>query len=381
MCYYVCLPKTESKPNIWSWLEGDIHSPQWLWGTKSAAATVTRRVDFIPASAKDKYRVNFIVGTLDAFNKKWSYLGQEIEKHYSHFYIPKKKLDEYGRVKWREICAPDDELSEALKDLKEIFEAAGVSLHHTNAYAYVRHRTASDAVSKHQYNHSRWWITTDFQNFFGNTTKEFLMSMMAQIFPFSAVIERDFGKECLSRTLDLCFLNGGLPQGTPISPMLTNIMMIPFDYIMTKKCREKDYIYTRYSDDIQVSHRRKFNPDEVLGFIHETLTQIHAPFTIEKEKTKFKSGNQFVLGVMYNQNCDITVGHKNKKEFKATLFNYMCDRLSGKVWELPQLQQMMGKYAYYSMIEKEYFENVMKEYSRKFKQDVMKCIKADLRRC
>lgn len=52
MCYYVCLPKTESKPNIWSWLEGDIHSPQWLWGTKSAAATVTRRVDFIPASAK-----------------------------------------------------------------------------------------------------------------------------------------------------------------------------------------------------------------------------------------------------------------------------------------------------------------------------------------
>ena len=54
MCYYVCLPKTESKPNIWSWLEGDIHSPQWLWGTKSAAATVTRRVDFIPASAKDK---------------------------------------------------------------------------------------------------------------------------------------------------------------------------------------------------------------------------------------------------------------------------------------------------------------------------------------
>ena len=59
----------------------------------------------------------------------------------------------------------------------------------------------------------------------------------------------------------------------------------------------------------------------------------------------------------------------------------MCDRLNGKVWKLPQLQQMMGKFAYYSMIEKEYFENVMKEYSRKFKQDVMKCIKADLRRC
>lgn len=145
-----------------------------------------------------------------------------------------------------------------MKDLKEIFETAGVSLHHTNAYAYVRHRTASDAVSKHQYNHSRWWITTDFQNFFGNTTKEFLMSMMAQIFPFSAVIERDFGKECLSRALDLCFLNGGLPQGTPISPMLTNIMMIPFDYIMTKSAVKK----TIYIPDIAMIY--KFHTAESL---------------------------------------------------------------------------------------------------------------------
>ena len=84
--------------------------------------------------------------------------------------------------------------------------------------------------------------------------------------------------ECL---LSLCMLNNGLPQGTPTSPFLTNLVMVEYDYKITEylKSLGAGYIYTRYADDILISNKGKFNFNAILTKLNEILQ----PFTIKTE--------------------------------------------------------------------------------------------------
>ena len=95
-----------------------------------------------------------------------------------------------------------------------------------------------DALKRHQRNNSRWFLKLDFSNFFGSTTHEFVLRQLSSIFPYSEIVKSERGREALSKALSLCFLNGVLPQGTPFSPTITNIMMIPIDHAIAKMCRE-----------------------------------------------------------------------------------------------------------------------------------------------
>ena len=339
--------------------------------------TITHDALNIPDDLRYKYNISVIINQLKNFNNKYDKLFDIPRSElYDHFYIPKRSVDKNGKPKFREINSPKDQLSVALTELKGFFEFYDLDLYHTSAFAYVKRRAPADVTKKHQYNKSHWWLLTDFHDFFGSITEDFLFSQISNIFPFSIIIKCDNG--ALKKALSLCFLNGGLPQGTPISPMLTNIVMIPFDYQMSKILKGR-YVYTRYADDIQISSRAEFNYKEILNQMNGVLIALKAPFELAKDKTKYRNGSVFVLGVMYNQNCQRTVGHKNKKVFRATLFNYLCDRLNGIRWDKEKIMEMQGKFSYYVSIEKKVFLDILDEYSKKFDINVMNAIKEDLR--
>jgi hypothetical protein len=275
---------------------------------------------------------------------------------------------------------PDDEIDKAHAALKAILSMPNCPTHHTSAFGYVCGRSAKDVSKKHQYNQSHWWLLTDFHDFFGSINYDFTIRMFEKIYPYSEILCREDGRTELTKALKLCFLNDGLPQGTRISPMLTNIVMIPFDYMLSKELRGS-FVYTRYADDIQISSREKFNKSEVLNILSSILKRIDAPFKIAPEKTKFLSGAVYVLGVMYNERCERTVGHKNKKAFRATLYNYLTDRVQGHFWDKHSLQVLFGNYSYYHSIEPKYFEDILKQYSDKFKFSVENALRSDLRKC
>ena len=322
--------------------------------------------------------INKMIEVLQTFNQsKEALFSQDRASLYHSFHIPKSS----GGL--RRIDAPLTELMTALRELKTLFEQYMFALYHTTAFAYVRGRSTIDAIKRHQYNESKWFLKLDFSNFFGSTTPEFVLEMLSLIFPFSEITKRRDGVKELKKALSLCFLNNGLPQGTPISPFITNIMMLPIDHKLSNSLRNFDsrrFVYTRYADDLLISCKIDFDKESVQKFVIDILSEFKAPFTIKPEKTRYGSsaGRNWNLGLMLNNENKITVGHKRKKEFKAMLDNYIRDRISGNGWELHDIQVLGGLISYYRMVEKDYIDYLIRQYNEKYNADIEKCIKLDL---
>lgn len=325
-----------------------------------------------------KTDVSSLIMRLEQFNVQTHKLREQPRASlYREFYIPKKS----GGL--RRIDAPNDELMSALRTLKGILESEFHALYHTSAFAYVRNRSTVDAVKRHQENQSKWFAKFDLSNFFGSTTINFVMDMFSMIFPFSEVCRIDRGKAALRTALGLAFLNEGLPQGTPISPLITNVMMIPIDHAIANALRDHNgqhYVYTRYADDFLISSRYDFSVNDIQSFLVDTLKRFNAPFTLNTGKTRYgsSSGRNWNLGIMLNSNNEITVGHKNKRRFQAMLSSYIMDRRNGKTWDVHDIQVMEGLRNYYRMIEGDAIDRIIDHINQKFNVNVRQMIKADL---
>lgn len=339
--------------------------------------TRTHYTERINAKFLENFNINEMIEILKRFNIQNEKLFEaDRQSLYETFYIPKKS----GGL--REINAPVPELMTALRNLKTIFEVNMFALYHTSAFAYVKGRCAVDSVKRHQQNESKWFAKLDFSNFFGSTTEDFVLQMFSMIFPFSEIVKREDGLEALRKSLSLCFLNGGLPQGTPISPTITNVMMIPIDHQLANELRNMDehYTYTRYADDILISSRVSFDYNGLQDYILGVLKKFNAPFALKKEKTRYgsSSGRNWNLGVMLNKDNEITIGHQKKKTFKAMCCNYICDKKKGVNWDKHDVQVFAGLISYYRMIEKDYIDYVIKHNNEKFGVNIEALIKSDL---
>lgn len=320
-----------------------------------------------------------LIRKLVRFNDQTEALrAQERSTLYETFHIPKKS----GGL--RRIDAPKPELMNALRNLKTIFEKDFHALYHTSAFAYVKNRCTVDAVKRHQKNNSKWFGKLDLHDFFGSTTLDYVIKMFSMVFPFSEIVKFPNGEAELRKALDLAFLNGGLPQGTPLSPLITNVMMIPVDYKLANAFRDFDkqrFIYTRYADDFIISSKADFDVHRVEKLVVDTLHEFGAPFTINESKTRYGSsaGRNWNLGVMLNKDNEITVGHKKKRQFQSMLYNYITDKRKGISWPREDIQTMQGLHSYYRMVEPETIDAIVKHTNEKMETDVLRLIKDDLR--
>lgn len=300
------------------------------------------------------------------------------------FEVNEEKIKSFIKAGFRRIDAPRAEFKSVLTDLKITFENKLFGSYHTSAFAYVKGRSTIDALKRHQRNNSRWFLKLDFSNFFGSTTHEFVLRQLSNIFPYSEIVKSERGREALSKALSLCFLNGVLPQGTPFSPTITNIMMIPIDHAIAKMCREHSphLCYTRYADDILISSDLSFTwevgkagsvQDEIL----DILRRFNVPFSLNTEKTRYGSsaGRNWNLGLMLNKDNEITIGHEKRKAFKAAVYSFLNDYTHHRVWDVEEVQVLGGQIAYYRNVEKENIDAIILAYNQRFGVDMMQIIK------
>ena len=343
------------------------------------SATITTISDYPSRFVQTMWPASSFESALRRFTDMYAdVINQPSYRHlYEHFTILKRNGKE------RPIDKPFPQLRAAQDDLVRILQQFCPATHHASAYAYIKKRETIDAGKKHQKNESHWFANFDFTNFFGSTTPEFVERMLKEIYPFSML--NDWGEWALvSSALSVCFLDGGLPQGSPVSPMLTNIMMIPIDHALCNSLhnyKKKSYVYTRYADDMTISCAYDFDIREVEQLIEQTLTQFSAPFALNKEKTHYgsRAGRNHMLGFVLNANNDITVGYKEKKYFKAMLNNYILDRKNKRRWELSEIQSLSGKLSYYRHVEREYFDALVARMNEKYHVDVDAIMRHDIK--
>ena len=346
---------------------------------KNVSNTRTYAYETVSEHFTSRIDTDALIRKLVRFNEQTEALrAQERSTLYETFHIPKRS----GGL--RRIDAPKPELMNALRNLKTIFEEDFHALYHTSAFAYVKNRCTVDAVKRHQKNNSKWFGKLDLHDFFGSTTLDYVIKMFSMVFPFSEIVKFPNGEAELRKALDLAFLNGGLPQGTPLSPLITNVMMIPVDYKLANAFRDFDkqrFIYTRYADDFIISSKVDFDVHRVEKLVVDTLHEFGAPFTINESKTRYGSsaGRNWNLGVMLNKDNEITVGHKKKRQFQSMLYNYITDKRKGILWPREDVQTMQGLHSYYRMVEPETIDAIVKHTNEKMETDVLRLIKDDLR--
>jgi len=288
-------------------------------------------------------------------------LNTPFTKEYIQFRIPKSS----GGT--RLIEAPTEELKTLQKDITNILQNYYKILPHNAAYAYTRGRCAYDALVTHQRNKARWFLKIDIKDFFPSITVELLKDKLPTIYPLNWLSE-----SYLDKLIDIATNNHNvLPQGSPLSPLLSNLIMVGFDLALSSKLRRfeyQTYTYTRYADDMLISCPYAFEFQKIVEVIEELFTEFNLPFQISKHKLRYASaaGRNWNLGLMYNKDLKITVGTKRKKELHSLVNSFVVEY----PWDIQTTQELIGKLGYLKNVEPDYYDTLIHKYESKYNVDI-----------
>ena len=305
MVYITTMQHRKPKQITWDDVIADrVVLNEFTEDASNSTATVTRKIE-VTDELSNKINVDGMIRWLNNFNIRNAELAkQDINSLYYSFKIPK------ATGGFRQIDAPCPELKVEMNRLANFIKDECGALYHTSAFAYVKGRSIVDNNKKHQKNESNWYLKTDFSGFFPSTTVEFAMKMLSMVFPLSEICKRKEGYEALAKAISLSFINNSLVQGSPLSPFLTNWIMIPIDHAIFNELASRKIVYTRYADDMHISAQENFPWTEVVKIIEKILGEFGAPYKIKKEKTHYgsRSGKNWCLGLMVNKDNNITIG-------------------------------------------------------------------------
>ncbi|EGH64157.1 RNA-directed DNA polymerase (Reverse transcriptase) [Pseudomonas syringae pv. actinidiae str. M302091] len=257
------------------------------------------------------------------------------ENQYSSFTIPKKS----GGT--RTINAPHDRLrliQRALSDLlqdciedindskpKSAVKGKFIAAKKDDNPDYRRHKFFEDVFTptlSHGFVRKRSIITNammhiDRKNVLNIDLKDFFDSFNFGRVRGFFIANNHFGlsPEIATVIAQIACYNHKLPQGSPCSPVITNLIGHILDIKLALLAREHSCTYTRYADDITFSTRSKHFPDALMreykgiyvpGLELENRIR-QAGFRVNSKKTRiqYQDSRQIVTGLVVNEKPNI----------------------------------------------------------------------------
>lgn len=157
----------------------------------------------------------------------------------------------------------------------------------------------------------------------------------------------------------LCTYDEHLPQGSPTSAYISNVIMKGFDEKLGIWCDLNHITYTRYSDDMTFSG--DFNPSDVIIKVRKLLYKLGLELNNSKIHVVNKNSSQIVTGIVVNEKAQVCSKYRReiRKEVyyinKFGLYSHL-KKCNIKITPEKYLQKLYGKILYVLQIDKNNME-------------------------
>ena len=251
--------------------------------------------------------------------------------HYKRFKVAKKSGG------FRLISAPMPRLKKAqLYILEQILNKVTT---HPKAHGCVIGKSILSNAEPHV--NKAVVINQDLKNFFPSITYNRIKGVFKSL-GYSEQVAVIFALLCSEpKILDISLLgenyfsqvgNRFLPQGSPCSPAITNVLCKNMDYRLDGIANKYGFNYSRYVDDITFSgNNEQFKSiTAILKYSRKIVEDENFVLHPDKLRIMKRHQRQEVTGVVVNEKPN--VNKKSLKRFRALLYQIEKDGIQGKSW-------------------------------------------------
>lgn len=168
------------------------------------------------------------------------------------------------------------------------------------SFAYRKGRSVNQAVARIERLRNQgyqWVVDADIQTFFDQVDHKLLMLQVQKLVEDKAILRliHQWLKSSVVDGKERYRLTKGVPQGSPISPMLANLYLDQLDEVLL----DNQYQLIRYADDFVILCKSKLQAERALQLTTEVLEKLRLCFNQRKTGiTNFNRGFRF-LGVEF----------------------------------------------------------------------------------
>ncbi|MBP1482922.1 reverse transcriptase domain-containing protein [Acinetobacter nosocomialis] len=260
----------------------------------------------------------------------WILYSQPIHMRYKLIEIPKKN----GKI--RIIHAPDSHLKQLQKNLaiqlNKIFEEKNL---YEPAFSFAFRRNNNKQkfgiyFNAKRHRNRKLVINIDLKDFFHTIEFKRIVGYFKRNKYFNFPIDVAIGIAQIACYKDPNTGKTFLPQGSPVSPIISNLITEILDAKFTKLAKKYKFYYSRYADDLTLSFDTNNIPSEIVkcnennySLGREVIKAIKSSgFNINKDKVSFRTNfdRQQVTGLVVNKKINIP---RNYYDFsKSMAYNY-----------------------------------------------------------
>lgn len=254
---------------------------------------------------------------------------------YRRFDVPKKS----GGV--RRICEPLPTLKLIQRFIVDRV-IANCELH-KSARAFRRNHSLRGAAIIHKAR--PYMLTLDIKDFFPS---------ISGFSVYRSFYELGYTTQIARLLSGLCTLDDGLPQGAPSSPILSNIVLKPFDEKIFTECKSRGIFYTRYADDLTFSSREE-NLTGLIGVVRHELGSLGLKINEKKTSLSGNGARKYVNGVVVNEKPNIL--REKRRDLRKDVYYIKKYGLNGhirfsNIETSNYLDHLIGKLTYAHFITK-----------------------------
>ncbi len=273
---------------------------------------------------------------------------------YRRYPIPKKK----GGVRY--ILHPSSETKLIQYSLITLLK--DVLLPHPAAKGFVRGIKSPLRQNAILHAKNSYYLKLDFQDFFPSIGPDDLTNTLETISESGSINLTTEDYDFLAKALFCENYGGGigLPIGAPSSPLISNGVMYALDSEIESLAKRKDFIYSRYADDLVFSTSTKNASKAFLVEIQSLIEKtVHPALRINDSKTRFMSrGSRIAItGVIITPEGALSIGRKNKRKIRALLNQFRYETITDK-----ERKYLQGYLAFVLDIEPEFYNRLCQKY-------------------